>query len=178
MPGIAKFDTWQNNAGTTNQTVLQCLHGRAPSAITINTLTPTLAWNFPLITRTQVGSRFLILLNCYIGYTASIAGNPDSENPSLAIYRNGTAIDQGTNLDSYPQSFWGCDVPFTGAGTYAGAYDVQVKCFNYSEVPAGNLGDAFQYSLWARGAPIYINSRGNGLAYWAQSTVTIMEIAQ
>jgi hypothetical protein len=178
MPGIAKFDTWQNNAGTNNQTILQCRYAKLNTSTVISTLTYTFVWNFPLITRTQPNSRFLILLNVQCGYTTSVAGNPDSENPSLAIYRNGTAIDQGTTLDGYSQSFWGCDVPWTGGGTYAGGYDSQNKCFNYSEVPAGNLGDAFQYSLWARGNPFSINSRSVAQSDWNQSAVTIMEIAQ
>jgi hypothetical protein len=177
MASILKFDSWQNSAGVNQQAILQTKWARYNTAVSINTTTVTKCFDFPSITRTQAGSMFLILINCQIGYTTSVAGNPDVENPGLAIYRDGSPVSTGSGWGT--GFFWGCDVPLTGAGTYGGRYDSQNKNWQFTEVPSGAVGTTFQYALYGNGQPLNVNRTGESSSHnWNPSTVTIFEIAQ
>lgn len=177
MASILKFDTWQNSAGVTQQTVLQTKWAKNNTAVQINTTTVSLVWNFPTITRTQAGSMFLILINAQIGYTTNTNGNPDAENPGLALYRGGSPVTTDSGWGA--GFFWGTDVPLTGAGTYGGRYDSQNKNWQFADVPSGAVGTTFQYALYGNGQPLNVNRTGESSGHnWNPSTVTIFEIAQ
>lgn len=180
MASGAKFDAWHRTSGGVNNNVIQTVWGKKSDVVQVSTTgAPQLFWDFPQIVRTQPNSTFLIMLVAQVSYGNSVAGNPDSENPSLHIYRNGTPLGFDTSFDGYSSCFWGTDVPFTGAGSYGGTYDIQNKTTQYYDNPPGEIGESYQYSLYARGNSLRLNSRITGAsANWAVSTVTIMEISQ